>query len=90
MQIASLSSLATTDYSSRAMQIQVHSASLHCTDTVKWFRPGSHEQLYFNPEVPSLFTQDDAVCLLAHRQQACRCLKSTRVKKVHLTGFSTS
>lgn len=26
--------------------------SLHCTDTVKWFRPGSHGQLYFNPEVP--------------------------------------
>lgn len=51
MQIASPSSSATTDYSPWAMQIQVHSASLHCTDTVKWFRPGSHEQLYFNPEV---------------------------------------
>lgn len=45
MQIDSLSSVA-TDYSLQAMQIQELPESHRCTNTVKWFRPGSHRQLY--------------------------------------------
>ncbi len=81
MQITSLSSFATADYSLGAMQIQGHSASLHWTDTVKWLRPGSHKRLYFNSQLPPLSIQDDAVCLLVHRQQTCRCLTSLSVHR---------
>lgn len=40
-----------------------HSASLQRTDAVKWFKSGSHEQLFFHSEVPSVFVQRGAVCL---------------------------
>lgn len=55
-------------HSSRAMQIRGHSASLHCSDTVKWFKPGSHEQLNFTSEVPTVFIEGDTVCLFVCTQ----------------------
>lgn len=48
--------------SSRAVQIGVHSAPLHRTDTVKWFTTGSHGQLYFNTGVPAEVFQGGTVC----------------------------